>query len=88
VLEGRPWIQKTGDFKMLVKPGEAGELSDHQKAPGRPSKVTTEQKSKVFRLHSKGISYAKIGKEVGLSKSTVERILGRSAQKTDSESSP
>ncbi len=79
ILEGRPHLDNTGQFKMLQQPGEAGELREHlpqRNKGGRPA--VPEKGDKVFQaveMRSKRIGLRGIAKAVGVSKSTVERWL-------------
>lgn len=79
ILEGRPHLDVTGQFKMLQEPGEAGELSEHsprRNKGGRPA--VTDKDDKVFHameMRRKRIGLREIAKTIGVSKSTVDRWL-------------
>ncbi len=77
IIEGRPHIDDTGDFKLVAEPGTAGELRDHLKnGSGRPA--TTAKPSKVaqaVQLRAEGQSIRDIAKVIGVSKSTVDNWL-------------
>jgi AAA domain/Helix-turn-helix domain of resolvase/DnaB-like helicase N terminal domain len=84
LLEGRPHLDETGQFKMLKAPGEAGELrsylrkddDDGSRNRGRP--VTADKADKVrqaVELRAQGLSIREIAKTVGVGKSTVEGWL-------------
>lgn len=79
LLEGRPHLDKTGQFFMVHRPGEAGELSDHlprRNNGGRPG--VTDKGDKLFQaveLRGKGIGIREIAMTIGVSKSTVGRLL-------------
>jgi hypothetical protein len=79
ILEGRPHLDVTGQFKMLQEPGEAGELSEHsprRNKGGRPA--LTDKDDKVFQaveMRLKRIGLREIAKTIGVSKSTVDRWL-------------
>lgn len=47
----------------------------NDRGAGRKSKLTTEQLDIVIELHQKGLSYNKIGQEVGLSKAYVYKLI-------------
>jgi hypothetical protein len=84
LLEGRPHLDETGQFKMLKAPGETGELrsylrkddDDGSRSRGRP--VTAYKDDKVrqaVELRAKGVSIREIAKTVRVGKSTVEGWL-------------
>lgn len=83
VLEGRPHIDQTGDFKMIAQPGTAGPLRDHQgDKGGRPSSIDTAQGEQILRMKAEGAPYRKIADEVGCSKDAVYRFLRENFNKT------
>ena len=79
ILEGRPHLDTTGQFKMLRAPGEAGELSEHlprRHKGGRPATDGKDEKlPQVVELRGQGKGLREIAKTVGVGKSTVERWL-------------
>jgi hypothetical protein len=77
ILEGRPHLDTTGQFKMIAGPGEAEELRLYlpQKG-GRPSAPNKDEKlAQAVVLREKGVSIRDIADKIGSSKSTVERWL-------------
>jgi orotate phosphoribosyltransferase-like protein len=86
VLEGRPWIDTTGDFKMVCRPGDAGLISDHGAVVGgRPTVVDEDAGAEITRLKAQGLSEQKIAEAVKLSKSAVHRFLMRGSRVNRSE---
>lgn len=77
VLEGRPHINETGDFKMVREPGQAGQLQDHQKERGRPASLDPDAEKEILRLKEAGKSNRDIAEAVGFSKDTVRRFFLR-----------
>jgi DnaB-like helicase N terminal domain/AAA domain/Homeodomain-like domain len=79
ILEGRPHLDSTGQFKILQEPGEAGELSEHlprRNKGGRPA--VADKDAKMFQaveMRRKGSSVREIAKTVGVPRSTVDRWL-------------
>jgi len=77
ILEGRPHLDITGQFKMLDEPAESREMRSYlpQKG-GRPAATDKDYKlSQAVELRAKGIGLRDIAKTVGVSKSTVDRWL-------------
>jgi AAA domain len=77
VLEGRPHIDATGDFKMVNVPGLAGDLRDHigKEKGGRPSSIDEDTGKRIEGLAAEGKSVREIAKEVGKSTTAVWRFL-------------
>jgi len=77
VLEGRPHLDATGQFKMLQEPGKAEQLRSYlRQKGGRPA--VTDKRGKLAQaveLRSGGVGLRKIAKTVGVGKSTVDRWL-------------
>lgn len=77
VLEGRPHLDVTGQFKMLQEPGKAAELRSYlRQKGGRPA--VTDKGSKLVQaveLRANGVGLRKIAKTVGVGKTTVDRWL-------------
>jgi transposase-like protein len=84
VLEGRPWIDQTGDLKMVHLPGQAGRMSDHA---GRSS-VSPDALNEIARLRKGGKSVREIAEETGLSKSVVGRQLKEASRWDSPEKTP
>ena len=61
------------EYLELVKK-EEGKVHNERGA-GRKSKLTQEQLDKVNELHKQGLSYNKIGQEVGISKAYVYKLI-------------
>jgi hypothetical protein len=78
VLQGRPHIDKDGDFKMIATPGMAGELKSHLRGRGRPSSVDAAAEQEIRRLNEEEkLSSREIGKRVGVGKDAVRRVLNQ-----------
>jgi hypothetical protein len=79
ILEGRPHLDATGQFKMLLKPGEAGELSEHlpRRNIGRRAAVPDkeERMAQAAAFRAEGRSIRAIAAQMGIGKSTIERLL-------------
>jgi hypothetical protein len=77
VLEGRPHLDTTGQFKMIADPGEADELRSYlRQKGGRPAVTDKDEKlAQAVALRAQGVSIRDIAKKVRTSKSTVERWL-------------
>ncbi len=82
ILEGRPWINQTGDFKMIGLPGLSGTLNDHkprqrgERASGRPE--TADKAEKLGRMrtsHAEGKSNRQIAAQEGVDEKTVRLWL-------------
>jgi hypothetical protein len=85
VLEGRPWIDFDGDFRIVEAPGEAGDLREYlQTKGGRPAMKDQEKKLKqAIDMQKNGRSLREIADDLGVSKSTVERWV-KTLGETDS----
>lgn len=87
-LEGRPWIEQEGDWRMVKPPGECGFLSDELEAftgakGGRPSSVDLEE---LVKDKKAGMSLTEMAKKHGISKGAVSKALYRAKQnQTDQE---
>jgi hypothetical protein len=77
ILEARPHLDATGQFKMLRAPGEAGELREHvQRRGGRPAMRDKDEKiAHAVALRAEGLTVRAIAAEMGFGKSTVDRWL-------------
>ena len=81
ILEGRPHIDQTGNFKMHSEPGTAGELRDYLvlkngKSAGRPGTPDKDVKlAQAINEREKGKSIREISKTTGVAKSTLEGWL-------------
>lgn len=77
IVEGRPHLDETGQFKMVARPGEAGELRSHlRQKGGRPaSPDKAEKMAQCVALRQSGLSMRDLAKKLNVSKSTVERLL-------------
>jgi hypothetical protein len=79
LLEGRPHLDATGNFFMIRKPGEAGELSEHlprHNKGGRPvGPVKNDKLRQAAEMRREGASFREIEKIIGMSKSEVARCL-------------
>jgi hypothetical protein len=84
VIEGRPFIDNDGYFKLTHEPGLAGEMSEHlprRNPNGRPqSPETVEHAADILRLHAAGTGVREIGRQLGMDKSTVSRIIRSNAE--------
>ena len=85
VLEGRPHLDETGQFKMLTPPGQADTLrsylrkqkgEDDDDRRGRPVTANKDDKLRqAVELRTQGLSVRDIAKTLGAGKSTVDRWL-------------
>jgi hypothetical protein len=77
ILEGRPWIDQTRDFKMIVKPGLAGDLRQYQgqSIGGRPSEISGEKAVIVRQMAGQRRTYKAIARAVNVDQRTVSRFL-------------
>ena len=77
ILEGRPWLDTTGQFSMHMKPGEADTLRAYlQIKGGRPlAPDRAEQIAMAAALRAKGLSLRQIAEKMNVSKDTVNRML-------------
>jgi hypothetical protein len=81
IIEGRPYIDESGDFKMFRLPGLAGDLEDYRpRQGGRPSQAAT-QSEQISELVKQGVSYRQIGNALGLSKDAVHRAARKKASR-------
>jgi hypothetical protein len=80
ILEGRPNLDRNGQFAMIRLPGEAGELKQYLKnRGGKPEMVDKQGKVRqALEMHAKGASLGEIAKAVGASKSGVRKWLQES----------
>jgi hypothetical protein len=69
-LQGRPWIDDTGNFKLLDPPGQAPQLKART---GRPSSIAGKEQQ-IRELLQAGKSYQEVADAVGCSKSAVKRF--------------
>jgi AAA domain/DnaB-like helicase N terminal domain/Homeodomain-like domain len=79
ILEGRPHLDVTGQFKMIADPGEAEELRSYRRQKGGAGRADTTDKdeklSQAVELRARGRGVREIAKTVGVGKSTVDRWL-------------
>jgi hypothetical protein len=78
VIEGRPWLDSTGSFKLLEAPGTAGDLRDHLTRQGRGAPPTPDKGELVqqaLEMRDKGSSLRQIAASLGISKSAVSKWL-------------
>lgn len=76
LLEGRPHLDATGQFLMIRKPGEAGELSEHLLRPNKGgTPVGADKMRQAAEMRRQGASLREIEKTIGVSKSKVDRWL-------------
>ena len=79
ILEGRPHLDTTGQFKMIAEPGEAGELSEHLTRRGKAGRPATESKTEKMAeaadLRAQGVSIRETAEKLGVSKSCVSKWL-------------
>ena len=77
IIEGRPHLDATGQFKMLQRPGEAGELrSLVQRKAGRPVMPDKDEKlARAVALREEGYSIRDIVLKIGVARSTVGQWL-------------
>lgn len=78
VIEGRPHLDDTGHFKLISKPGEAGELRTYLNRQDSSGKQ--EKKPQALEMHSAGKSIREIGAALQISKSTIGRWIEESSQ--------
>ena len=71
IIEGRPHLDEGGHFKLVAKPGEAGELRDHLNRK-------REKKQEAVELQAEGRSIREIADALRVGKSTVSRWLEES----------
>jgi hypothetical protein len=77
ILEGRPHLDETGQFKMLRAPGETNELRAYlQHKSGRPAEAERAEKlAHAASLKAQGKSLREIAGILGVSKSCVSKWL-------------
>jgi len=76
IIEGRPSIDQKGSFELTHPPGFAGVLGDHKNQGGRPPVPDKEAKrSQARELKQRGLSVRGIADEIGLSPTTVHRLV-------------
>jgi hypothetical protein len=71
-VEGRPWIDDEGDFRLKKKPGECGSLKEEKK-DGK-----TDKHRQVLELVRTGKSYRQIEEMTGVPTSTAQRWVKES----------
>jgi hypothetical protein len=71
IIEGRPHLDEGGHFKLVAKPGEAGELRDYLNRK-------REKKSEAGELQAEGRTIREIADTLKVGKSTVSRWLDES----------
>ena len=69
-LQGRPWIDDTGNFKLLDPPGQAPQLKARS---GRPSSIAGKEE-KIRELLKAGKSYQEVADAVACSKGAIRRL--------------
>lgn len=80
VLEGRPHLDQHGDFKVIAQPGLARSLRDYleelkDSKPGRPRIADDMKAQQAAKLRAEGKSLREIGRQLGVSKDTADRLL-------------
>jgi hypothetical protein len=77
VLEGRPHLDRDGDFRMIDPPGMALEMGEYLGGKGgRPALPDREEKKQqASSMHAQGKSLRDIGTALGVSKTCVEKWL-------------
>jgi hypothetical protein len=77
IIEGRPHLDESGQFKMIAEPGNAGELREHlHLRGGRPPIPDKDSKvAHAVELRSKGLGIRDIARTIGTRKSTIDRWL-------------
>jgi hypothetical protein len=78
LLEGRPHINKTGDFVMVARPGDAGALKncmpgEGPRREGRPPVVLLETGQKILELAKAGKTNQEMADAVGISLASLKR---------------
>jgi hypothetical protein len=76
VLEGRPHLDLTGQFKVVEAPGTAAELRDylHARSAGAPSTPDKGEKlQRALEMRAKDSSLREIAAAIGISKSAVSK---------------
>ena len=75
IIEGRPHLDDTGHFRLVSKPGTAGELRDHMHArAGRRADSGKEEKiQQASELRAQGKSFEQIASTLGVSKGTISK---------------
>jgi hypothetical protein len=74
ILEGRPHLDLTGEFRLTHTPGTAGKLNSHVPKPaGRPAGADKlEALPLIARMVDEGKSFKAIGKALGIDKGTAQ----------------
>jgi hypothetical protein len=77
IIEGRPHLDEGGHFKLVAKPGEAGELRDHLQArAGKRASAGKEEKiAQAYQLRAQGKNFEQIASAVGVAKGTISKWL-------------
>ena len=77
IIEGRPHLDETGQFRMYAKPGEAQALAEYLVSKGgRPvAPDRAEQQALAASLRAQGLSTREIARRMKISKDTVRRML-------------
>ena len=93
VVEGRPHLALTGNFKLTHEPGLAGELSEHLtrrgNTGGRPrNEEVVEQATEILQLHAQGVGTREIARRLGVPKSTVSRLITENTESVGGTSHP
>jgi hypothetical protein len=71
-IEGRPHINKTGDFKLVTDDAEP--LEHYLKGNGgRPKAISPEIESRLIELQGEGLSNRQMAKELGVSEASIRR---------------
>jgi len=83
-IEGKPWIERDGDFRMVSEPGKTGPLSDYlaRSRDGRPSKL---DESQVREMLSAGKTKQEIAAAVSVSVRTLQRFCKQRSFRKDVE---
>jgi hypothetical protein len=76
VLEGRPHLDRTGDFLVLEPPGMAQEMSHYVKKGGRPAIPDKDERvQKAIAMRDTGKTYQQIAAALKISLGTVHSWL-------------
>jgi hypothetical protein len=74
-IEGRPHIDQTGLFKMVLEPGKSMGKAPNHDGGGRPSTIDPEMGEKIAHMVKDGVPYRDVGDALGISKDAVGRYV-------------